>query len=216
MNMDRKSDNEIDNIINSPLKIDAPIKIFERLGMITVRVNILCDYIGVINTNGSQLKTIENRKSIKLGNKPAFQLYEYLILELCSFYDYIKESNKVIKKIKENPNVEPQELIKAIIKNPDENEKDQYTRLIKKIRENPKIEFPNLPKYLEEIYTFRGVIVAHLDKHGSLKDRQDFIDAYQPLFKDNRIEKILIRDFEKYYLECLDRFGEFIIRSPKA
>ena len=216
MNTDQESDDEIDKIINSPVKIDAPIKVFERLAFIVIRIENLCDHIRVVNTNRDQLKAIGNRKNIKLGQKPAFQLYEYLILELCSFYDYIKELNKVIKKIKKNPNVEPQELIKTIIKNPDENEKDQYTRLIKKFRENPKIEFPNLPKYLEEIYTFRGVIVAHLDKHGSLKDRQDFIDAYQPLFKDDRIENILIPDFEKYYGECLDRFGEFINRSHKA
>ena len=210
MNTDQKSNDETDKIINSPVNIDAPINIFERLVFIVIRIENLCDHIRVVNTNGDQLKAIGNRKNIKLGQKPAFQLYEYLILELRSFYDYIRELNKVIKRIKNSPNVEPQELIRRIKKNLDGNEIGQYTELIKKIRKHPEIEFPKLPEYLREIDKFRDEIVAHLDKDGKLKSRKDFSGAYQPLFRHDRIEKKIIPDFEEYYGDCLNRFKEFI------
>ena len=214
--MDQKSDDE-DKIINSPVDLDVPIKIFERLGMIAVRISVLCDYINVVNTTGNQLRYLGNRKNIEMGQKPAFQLYEYLILELRSFYDYVRKSDKLIKKIKESPNVEPQELIRTIKKNNlDENKIDEYVELIKKIRADPELKFPTLPEYLKEIDKFRDVIVAHLDKHEKLKSRMDFIAAYNFLFEDDRIEKTIIPDFNKYYEGCLVRFKEFINRSPKA
>ena len=67
-----------------------------------------------------------------------------------------------------------------------------------------------MPEYLREIDKFRDEIVAHLDKDGKLKYRKDFSDAYQPLFRYDRIEKKIIPDFEEYYGDCLNRFKEFI------
>lgn len=76
----------------------TPIKKFGRLNYVYVRITVLLDCIQVINSNGDQLITPASKQAIATDQKPAIQLYDYLILEICSFYDYIKA---LIKKNKD-------------------------------------------------------------------------------------------------------------------
>lgn len=162
--MNKELNNMIKRIRNTP------IKRFGRLNYSYVRITVLFDYIKVINDNGNELITPANKQAIATGQEPAIQLYDYLILEICSFYDYIK----ILKK------------------------------------KNPTIEFPELPNYLGKIYAFRNAIPGHVDKYERLSTGEDFINIYQPIFRDIGVEKISI-DLENYYEECTKRFGKELI-----
>ncbi len=159
---------ELDNMIKS-IK-DTPIKKFGRLNFAYVRITVLFDYIKVINDHGDELITPASKQAIATGQEAAIQLYDYLILEICSFYDYVK----------------------ILMKN------------------NQDIKFPELPNYLDKIYRFRNAIPGHIDKNEILKTGEDFINIYQPIFRDIGIEKISI-DLENYYNECRKKFGEELI-----
>ena len=161
-------DDKEENLGKLAERIEAtPIKKIGRLGFAYVRLTVLMDYIKVINNNGEQLVTPASKEAITTGQEPAIQLYDYLILEVCSFYDYVKELKK----------------------------------------KNFNLSFPDLPDYLGKIYTFRSVVVAHLDKHERLKDGKDFINAYQPVFRDIGVAKILA-DLEAYFDEVKKLFNE--------
>lgn len=72
----------------------APIKELGGLNSAYVRVSVLLDYIQVINSNSDQLITPACKGYIKTGQEAASQLYDYVILEICSFYDIIKQRKK--------------------------------------------------------------------------------------------------------------------------
>lgn len=88
---------ELNNMI-SRIK-NTPIKKFGRLNFAYGRIIVLFDYIKVINDNGNELITPASKQAIATGQEPAIQLYDYLILEICSFYDYVKIL------IKNNPDI---------------------------------------------------------------------------------------------------------------
>jgi len=138
----------------------TPIKKLSRLGFIYVRITVILDYVNVINNNVNQLTTPASKQAIITGQEPTLQLYDYLILEICSFYDHIK----VLKK--------DQSMI-----------------------------FPKLPEYLGKLYTFRDTIPGHMDRNKKLKKREDFVKAYNPIFNDIGVKKIML-DLDNYYTEC--------------
>ncbi len=78
-------------------RINRPIKKFGRLNLAYVRVTVLFDFITVINDNSDQLTSPTSLQVIATNQEAAQQLYDYIILEIASFYYYIKEL------IKKNP-----------------------------------------------------------------------------------------------------------------
>ena len=69
---------------------NTPITKFGRLGLAYVRTTVIFDYIRVINNNKEQLVAEANKQAIATGQEAAIQLYDYFILEVSSFYDYVK------------------------------------------------------------------------------------------------------------------------------
>lgn len=63
-----------------------PIKKYDRLDFLYVRISVLLDYVMVIKDNASQLKEPANIAIIKAGLHPAQQLIEYVVQEISSFY----------------------------------------------------------------------------------------------------------------------------------
>ena len=147
--------------------VTNPIKKTGRLGFAYARLTVLLDYIKVIEDNQEQLITPSNKETIATGQTPAMQLYDYLILEVSSFYHYVK-----------------------ILKN-----------------KNSNLVFPDFPDYIRKINTFRNTIPAHLDKDENLKNGEDFINAYQPVFRDIGVARILT-DLEAYFDEVKKLFNE--------
>ena len=192
------------------LKRDESVfnKKFGRLRGIFFKITTLFDYIVVINKNWQDLTSPQIKRNIGEGVQPAVLLYDYLVQEICNFYDHIKESKSLIKgikkELKEN-STDSWSLIKKIKKDVYEREKDQYVKLVEKIRENPYIDFPELPSYLNKIYTFRNAVPVHFDKDERLiKSEEDYRKMYK-IFDEVGIGKMLI-DFGLYFEECRKRF----------
>lgn len=65
---------------------------YDRLNYIFVRVKQLLDFMNVIDTNFNQLKSPANQATVELikkGIRPGGLLYEYIILEISSFYTLV-------------------------------------------------------------------------------------------------------------------------------
>ncbi|MBN1386352.1 hypothetical protein JW968_05265 [Candidatus Woesearchaeota archaeon] len=68
-------------------------KKFGRLNFAYIRVLTLLDYMRVIDKNAKQLQVPENMELIKTGQSPSQRLWEYIILEIVSFYNLARKYN---------------------------------------------------------------------------------------------------------------------------
>lgn len=77
------------------LKRDA-MKKYERLSYAFVRVHILLDYMNVIDKYAKELQSPGSKIIFKSEKnfRPSSQLYEYIILEIVSFYDLVETIRK--------------------------------------------------------------------------------------------------------------------------
>ena len=67
-----------------------PMKKYDRLNFAYVKLHVLLDYIKVINANPDQLTSPANRVSAQSEKiSPSAMLWQYVILEVCSFYEVI-------------------------------------------------------------------------------------------------------------------------------
>jgi len=78
---------------------------YERLNYAYVRVHMLLDFMNIIDKHASELKSPGSVVVVESGKKirPSQTIYEYIILEITSFYNLVRE-------IKEEENLSLPEL----------------------------------------------------------------------------------------------------------
>lgn len=80
---------------------------YERLNFAFVRIDLLMDYIRILNDHKTELKSPGSKVIVESGkNFQLTTLYEYIILEITSFYDLVRKI-KEDTKIAELPDLPP-------------------------------------------------------------------------------------------------------------
>lgn len=96
------SEDEIKNYLSK-----SPMRKYERLNYAYVRVDLLLDYIKVIKEHKKELQSPGNKVLVSSGHKfNPTSLYEYIILEITSFYDLLKGIKKK-ERLDELPDLPP-------------------------------------------------------------------------------------------------------------
>ena len=76
---------------------NQPMKKYERLNIIFVKVQQLKDIMQLVDNNSQQLKSPYSQAIVQLGKsglQPSKFLYEYVMLEINSFYDLVYKYKK--------------------------------------------------------------------------------------------------------------------------
>lgn len=148
---------------------NQPMKKYDRLNYIYIRITQLLDFMKVIDKNADQLITPASKAVIGLSNKgvrPSQFLYDYVVQEISSF----------------------------------------YTLAHKYIMDGAQL--PKIPDYWKKLKDFRNSIPGHMDNKEKLKTTKEWFEKYESVDKLNTTR--IIKEFEKYYKECVKILGENI------